>query len=459
MAAVKKRYKCTACGFTSPNALGRCPECGSFGTLKLEEQAVSGATGKALSRTHTTQKAKRLSEVESVQKDRYQTGLKELDAVLGGGLVHDSAVLIGGDPGIGKSTLLLQVCDALSSQGKVLYISGEESESQIEMRARRLKVNEQDIYVCSENDLEKIVSEIDLFQPDVVIIDSIQTIYSPQIQSAPGSMSQIRECTAVLVSLAKSRQAAVFIVGHVTKEGAIAGPKVLEHLVDTVLYFEGDMYESFRVLRCQKNRFGSTNEIGVFEMTADGFQEVPDPSGVFLSHSTGESGCCVSCIVEGTRALLLETQALVSPSSLPTPRVASIGLDRGRLSQLMAVMEKKCDVQIAGKDVYANLVGGIKAGDPSLDLAIIGSLFSSITNRPVKEGMIAVGEVTLTGEIRRVQQIEKRIQEAVKLGFSKVMVPVQNFSAIDPSYKQKGVEIIPVATVAQALRMFLEPVQ
>lgn len=457
MAKARTEYTCTNCGYKSTQPLGKCPHCGKFGTLKPTETAVT-ATGKTITPTHNESMARPLCEVRGTRRTRLATGMSELDAVLGGGLVADSAVLIGGDPGIGKSTLLMQMCDALSASARVLYISAEESGSQLEMRARRLGVDEQRIYVCCENDLEKIISEITLFEPDVIVIDSIQTIYSPQIQSAPGSMSQVREITASLVSLAKRRGAALFIVGHVTKEGAIAGPKVLEHLVDTVLYFEGDMYESIRILRCQKNRFGSTNEIGVFEMTSQGFREVHDPSGIFLSHSRGESGCCVSCIVEGSRALLVETQALAAPTTLGTPRMASIGFDRGRLSQLVAVMDKKCGVKISGCDLFMNIVGGMKLNDPSLDLAAVGAIYSSFLNAPVKNGLAAVGEVTLTGEVRRIQQIEKRIREAAKLGFEEILIPLQNYETLITDKKfadSAGIRIVPVSTVAQALEHFI----
>lgn len=462
MAKPRVRYICEQCGGISLQKLGKCPHCGSFGTLKPEELEQKTATGKTMAKTlGGTPESVHFANIKEMSSRRLRTGLRELDTVLGGGLVSDSAVLIGGDPGVGKSTILLQVGAHLSASEKVLYISAEESESQIKLRARRMGADQSSIYVYAQNDLEKILKEIELRDPSVIIIDSIQTLFSPDITSAPGSVSQVREATAVLVGAAKKKGAALFIVGHVTKEGSIAGPKVLEHLVDTVLYFEGDQYDAFRILRAQKNRFGSTNEIGVFEMTENGFREVPNPSGVFVSDNAESSGCCVSCVMEGSRAILVETQALVAKSSLGTPRITSSGIERVRLAQIMAVLEKKCGISLAAYDIYTNLVGGMKLNEPCLDLAIAGTMVSSLINLPLSGRCTACGEVTLTGEVRMVSQIEKRINEAAKLGFERFILPRQNYDALVQSdhsinHRWKGLRLVPVSTLKEAVNSMFE---
>ena len=456
MAKTRLGYICTECGYKSLRPLKRCPYCGEFGTLHPEEpETARSSTGKTLARTHDTVRSVPVSQIRTDSSPRYETGISELDTVLGGGLVSGSAVLIGGDPGIGKSTLLLQVCRELSHQARVLYVSGEESASQISMRAQRLGAEEEDIYICSESDITVIASEIELLDPDVIVIDSVQTVYSPEISSAPGSVAQVREATSILVNLAKRRHAAMLIVGHVTKDGSIAGPKILEHLVDTVLYFEGEKYDSLRLLRAQKNRFGSTNEVGVFEMTEHGFREVTDPSGVFLDHSRETAGCCVTCVVEGTRAILAECQALVAGTALGTPRITSTGLDRGRLAQLMAVLDRKCGLRISGSDVYTSIVGGMKLSDPSLDLALAVTLVSSLQDKPVPSGTVVCGEISLTGEVRSVPQIEKRIREAAKLGFREFILPAASYETLlqQPAGKaaEESISLIPVKTVSGAL--------
>lgn len=457
MANTTAAYVCSECGYKSLRPLNRCPYCKEFGTLHPEEPvSLPSATGRALKRTHDKVQSVPLDQVQATSRQRYKTGIRELDTVLGGGLVSDSAVLIGGDPGIGKSTLLLQICDAVAAQARVLYISAEESESQIQMRAQRLGIRQDRIWVCSESDITRIVSEIDLLDPDVIVMDSVQTVYSPDISSAPGSVNQVREASALLTSLAKKRHSAILIVGHVTKDGSLAGPRVLEHLVDTVLYFEGEKYDSLRILRAQKNRFGSTNEVGVFEMTEQGFREVADPSGVFLDHSQDTAGCCVSCVTEGSRALLAEVQALVAGSALGTPRISSTGLDRGRLTQLMAVLDRKCGYRITGCDVYTNVVGGMKLTNPSLDLATTAALVSSADNRPVSRTTVVCGEISLTGEVRMVPQIEKRLQEARKLGFREFVLPAGNFESLQQQpgglNRWEGIRLIPVRTVTEALQ-------
>ena len=323
------------------------------------------------------------------------------------------------------------------------------------MRAQRLGIDQNSVYVYAESDISRIVSEIEIMNPDIIVMDSIQTIYSPEIPSAPGSVAQVREATTVLTALARKQHAAMMIVGHVTKDGIIAGPRVLEHLVDTVLYFEGEKYDSLRILRAQKNRFGSTNEVGVFQMTETGFQEVKDPSGVFLDHSRETAGCCVSCVMEGSRAMLAECQALVAGTALGTPRIASTGLDRGRLAQLMAVLDRKCGLKVSGCDVYTNVVGGMKLSDPSIDLALAVTLVSSIQDIAVADGTVVCGEVSLTGEIRSVPQIEKRIREAEKLGFREFLLPQTNYDVLmdQPGGKQnwKRMHLVPVKTVNAAL--------
>lgn len=443
----KTIFVCSNCGSEYSKWQGKCPNCGEWNTLQEEKVQTSPTTGKTV-RTNSSNEPKLLTEVDSSDNYRIKTGMKELDRVLGGGLVSDSAVLIGGDPGIGKSTLLLQICNNLSLAGKILYVTGEESASQIKMRAERINVKLDALYVLAENDLSIIASKIEKLSPSVIIIDSIQTMYSPDITSAPGSVSQVREATSILTRIAKQNNSAIFIIGHVTKEGAIAGPRVLEHLVDTVLYFEGDRYESYRILRAVKNRFGSTNEIGVFEMKQEGFEEVSNPSGLFLSESS-ESGCCVACSLEGTRPILTEIQSLVSDSAYGTARRMANGIDYNRMVMLAAVLEKKCGINLMNQDIYVNIVGGLKISEPSVDLPVIMAIYSSITDKKIPKGTVAFGEISLTGEVRQVSHVETRINEAQKLGFDTILIPYDNYKILK---KYDKINIVPIKKVSDALK-------
>ncbi len=443
----KSIFVCSDCGSEYTKWQGKCPNCGAWNTLVEEKVTVSPTTGKSISSTSANE-PQLLKEVKASDNYRIKTGLDELDRVLGGGLVSDSAVLIGGDPGIGKSTLLLQICNTLSEEGKVLYVTGEESASQIKMRAERIHIDLNSTYVLSENDLSVIATKIERLNPSVIIIDSIQTMFSPEITSAAGSVSQVREATSILTRIAKQNNSAIFIVGHVTKEGALAGPRVLEHLVDTVLYFEGDRYESYRILRAVKNRFGSTNEIGVFEMKEQGFEEVKNPSGLFLNSDSNESGCCVACSLEGTRPILAEIQALVAESAYGTARRMANGIDYNKMVMLAAVMEKKCGIGLMNQDIYVNIIGGLKIAEPSTDLPVIMSIYSSFADKKVPKETVALGEVSLTGEIRQVPHIETRINEAQKLGFKHILIPYDNFKNLE---EYKDIEIIPVKKVSEAL--------
>lgn len=446
-------FICSNCGAEFPKWQGKCTACGSWSTLVEEKVQTSAVTGKPVKKTISTNNPLLLKDVQVVTNHRIQTNFEELNRVLGGGLVSDSAVLIGGDPGIGKSTLLLQICESLSKEGHILYVTGEESASQIKMRAERIDINLASAYVLAENDLDIITSKIDELKPKVIIIDSIQTVYSPEITSAAGSVSQVREATSILTRIAKKNNAAIFIIGHVTKEGTIAGPRVLEHLVDTVLYFEGDRYESFRILRAVKNRFGSTNEIGIFEMNDTGFKEVKNASGLFLNKDSKENGCCAACVLEGTRPMLVEIQALVSDSSFGNPRRMATGIDYNRMIMLTAVLEKKCGMMFANQDMYMNVVGGLKIIEPAADLAILSAICSSFKNKKISNDLISIGEVSLTGEIRGVSNIDKRINEAEKLGFTRIIIPYSNYKNLK---KYDKIEIIPVKTISEALKTIFE---
>ena len=446
-------FICSNCGAEFPKWQGKCTACGSWSTLVEEKVQTSAVTGKPVKKTISINNPLLLKDVQVVTNHRIQTNFEELNRVLGGGLVSDSAVLIGGDPGIGKSTLLLQICESLSKEGHILYVTGEESASQIKMRAERIDIDLASAYVLAENDLDVITSKIDELKPKVIIIDSIQTVYSPEITSAAGSVSQVREATSILTRIAKKNNAAIFIIGHVTKEGTIAGPRVLEHLVDTVLYFEGDRYESFRILRAVKNRFGSTNEIGIFEMNDTGFKEVKNASGLFLNKDSKENGCCAACVLEGTRPMLVEIQALVSDSSFGNPRRMATGIDYNRMIMLTAVLEKKCGMMFANQDMYMNVVGGLKIIEPAADLAILSAICSSFKNKKISNDLISIGEVSLTGEIRGVSNIDKRINEAEKLGFTRIIIPYSNYKNLK---KYDKIEIIPVKTISEALKTIFE---
>lgn len=450
MAKAKKSvYFCQNCGHEESKWLGQCPMCKEWNTF-AEEKVVS-IKGQKSSGEKQVQ-AVTLSSVTTDEDERMKTELVELDRVLGGGIVPGSLVLVGGDPGIGKSTLLLQVCQKLSAMNKkVLYISGEESLKQIKLRANRMGEFSENLYLLCETSLNLIQTAIEREKPDVVVIDSIQTMYNEEIGSAPGSVSQVRESTNVFMQLAKGMNIAIFIVGHVTKEGTVAGPRVLEHMVDTVLYFEGDRHASYRILRGVKNRFGSTNEIGVFEMRKEGLVEVENPSGFMLSGKPeNASGSVVACAMEGTRPMLMEIQALVCKSNFGMPRRTAAGIDYNRVNLLMAVLEKRVGLPLSGYDAYVNIAGGIRMNEPAVDLGIIMAVASSYKNRPVSEDTIVFGEVGLSGEVRAVTMPEQRVAEAKKLGFKVCVVPEVSLKSIG---KVEGIEVIGVKSVNQTMNL------
>ena len=455
MAKVKTKFICHSCGYESPKWLGRCPNCQQWNTFVEEIQEITGNRHAGFSHHSpltSDRKAVPLTTVESKEETRVLTNSVELNRVLGGGIVNGSLVLIGGDPGIGKSTLLLQISNQLANKGlKVLYISGEESVKQTKMRADRLGITSSNLYVLSETDMLFIEQTIQEIKPDFTVIDSIQTIYHPDVTSAPGSVSQVRECTSGMMRIAKTSGIPIFIVGHVTKEGAIAGPRVLEHMVDTVLYFEGERHHSFRILRAVKNRFGSTNEIGIFEMKEEGLNDVANPSEVFLEErSMGSSGSTVVASMEGTRPILVEVQSLISPSTFGNPRRMATGIDHNRVSLLMAVLEKRVGMLLQNQDAYLKAAGGVKLDEPAIDLAIAISIASSFRDTPTRATDCFIGEVGLTGEIRRVSRIEQRVREAAKLGFKRIIIPRNNIGGWEVS---QPIQIIGVATINEALQV------
>ena len=406
-------FVCNNCGYESSKWLGKCPACNQWNTF-FEEKQVTANTAKA--RQKVAAEVIKLNTVEKKETTRIKTGVEELDRVLGGGFVNGSLTLLGGEPGIGKSTLILQICNSVKVDGKILYVSGEESAEQIKLRADRLGINNDDILFLAETDIDIVQNSLEKYEPKFVIIDSIQTMYSEEITSAPGSVSQVREITARIMQVCKQKGITTIIIGHVTKDGSIAGPRVLEHMVDTVLYLEGERYFTYRILRGVKNRFGSTNEIGMFEMEGSGLVEIANPSTILISERNGNpAGSIITVSLEGTRPLLVELQALTTLSVFGLPRRNSIGVDYNRLTLLMAVLEKKAGMQLGNQDVYLNVVGGIKVNEPALDLAIILSVVSSFKNISIKEDVVAIGEVGLTGEVRSVNMIDKRIKEAEKL--------------------------------------------
>jgi DNA repair protein RadA/Sms len=449
MAKAKTVFFCQECGYESPKWMGKCPSCSTWNSMV--EETVRASSG------HTERRTQRessrpipITKIEKTNEHRILTKMAEFNRVLGGGVVEGSLVLVGGDPGIGKSTLLLQASDQLAQNGqKVLYISGEESIKQTKMRAERLEIESDNLYVLAETDIHEIENRLKDLGPTFLVIDSIQTIYNPEISSAPGSVSQVRECTGHLMRLAKTNGVATFIVGHVTKDGAIAGPRLLEHMVDAVLYFEGERHHTFRILRAVKNRFGSTNEIGVFEMKEVGLAEVANPSEIFLQERTnGTAGSTVVAAVEGTRTVLVEIQALVTPTSFGNPRRMATGIDHNRISLLMAVLEKRVGLLLQNHDAYVNVAGGVRLDEPATDLAVALSIASSFRDRPTEATDIVIGEVGLTGEVRRVSRIEQRISEAEKLGFKRAIIPRQNVGGWTvPS----GIEVIGVSTVREAM--------
>lgn len=453
MAKVKTRYVCQNCGYVSPRYLGRCPNCSEWNTL-VEEVEQKSAVVKATPRvtlTGTTNAPQKIDTIKISQTPRVDTKNGELNRVLGGGVVPGSMVLIGGDPGIGKSTLLLQVSGSLSDQGgKLLYVSGEESANQIKMRAQRLGVSGSEFYLYPETDMGSILQNIKDLKPDYVIIDSVQTMQMPEVTSAVGSVAQIREVTAALMQVAKTNGITIFIVGHVTKGGAIAGPKILEHMVDTVLYFEGDMHRTYRILRAVKNRFGSTNEIGVFEMRDGGLVEVPNPSEIFLEERlSGATGSAVVVSMEGTRPILAEIQALVTPTAFGNAKRTTTGLDHNRVSLIMAVLEKRAGLLLQNQDAYLKAAGGVKLDEPAIDLAIAMSLVSSYRDQQTAPDDCFIGELGLTGEIRRVTRIDQRIAEAAKLGFKRVFIPQNNLNGLE---LPTNIDVVGVKTISEALR-------
>lgn len=432
MAKTKTVFYCTACGNETAKWQGRCPSCGAWNTIQehVEKPSQSGRAKKApvgMSRI-----PQRLCDVTSDHEIRFSTGMGELDRVLGGGAVAGSLVLVGGAPGIGKSTLLLQICNNLCANRKVLYISGEESERQLKLRAERLKVDPDTLYILSETRLSDILEAIESLQPDVLIIDSIQTMYNEENDSSPGSVSQVKDCTMALMELSKSQGITVFVVGHINKDGAIAGPKVLEHMVDCVLYFEGDPNSSYRLLRGAKNRFGSTNEIGVFEMADTGLVEVPNPSLMLLEgRPEGASGTCVACVMEGTRPLLAEVQALVTKTSFNVPRRTADGFDFNRAALLLAVTEKSGGMKLSAFDAYINIIGGLRLDEPGADLPVVLAIASSYRDQPIANDLVAIGEVGLTGEIRAVSNLSQRLSEVARLGFKKCIIPKSGSDKIE----------------------------
>ena len=453
MAKAKTIYSCTECGGQTPKWQGQCPHCMEWNTLieSVAEAAVPGGKNR-FSALAASGQVQRLSEVEAAEVPRTPTGIEEFDRVLGGGLVQGAVVLIGGDPGIGKSTLLLQVLAHLSNQQNTLYVSGEESAQQIALRAKRLALDAHGLRLLPEIQLEKIQAAIAATcqddKPDIVVIDSIQTVYSEQLTSAPGSVAQVRECAAQLTRIAKSSNITMILVGHVTKEGALAGPRVLEHIVDTVLYFEGDTHSSFRLIRAFKNRFGAVNELGVFAMTEKGLREVSNPSALFLSqHGQQVAGSCVMVTQEGTRPLLVEIQALLDEAHSPNVRRLSLGLEQNRLAMLLAVLHRHAGIACFDQDVFINAVGGVKITEPGADLAVILAMVSSLRNKPLPEKLVVFGEVGLAGEVRPVQRGQERLREAAKLGFTQAIIPKANA----PKQKIPGIEIIAVERVEEAV--------
>jgi len=459
MAKIKTKFICQNCGYETPKWLGRCPGCNEWNSFVEEIEEVKGNRRIAFNHGAKSDgaflKPSSITNIDSKEEPRLLTNSGELNRVLGGGIVKGSLVLIGGDPGIGKSTLLLQISEQLAQKGKkVLYVSGEESLKQIKLRADRLNVVSNSLYVYAETDLSIIEQTIQKLQPDFTVIDSIQTIYHPDITSAPGSVSQVRECTSELMRVAKGNGIPIFIVGHVTKEGAIAGPRLLEHMVDTVLYFEGERHNTFRILRAVKNRFGSTNEIGIFEMKDSGLMEVENPSEIFLEErATGASGSTVVASMEGTRPILVEIQALVTPTTFGNPRRMATGINHHRVTLLMAVLEKRVGLLLQNQDAYLKAAGGVKLDEPAIDLAIAVSIASSFKDMPTRPTDCFIGEVGLTGEIRRVTRIDQRVREAEKLGFKRIFIPKNNLEGWKPS---STVTLIGVSTIGEALKLALE---
>ena len=447
----KTVFLCSNCGNETPKWAGRCPACGQWNTLE-EYTPTPAAKTAAVSSVRRTAVAKRLSEVTTDETLRFTTGMSELDRVLGGGAVKGSLVLVSGAPGIGKSTLLLQICEHILREQTVLYVSGEESEQQLKLRAQRLGVQGDGLFLLCETNLDEILAAAERLKPDLLITDSVQTLFSEDKPASPGSVTQVRDCTMRLMQYCKSSGVTVFLVGHINKEGAIAGPKVLEHMVDCVLYFEGESHTSYRLLRAAKNRFGSTNEIGVFEMRDDGLCQVPNPSEMLLAGRPLKTpGTCVACVMEGTRPVLAEVQALVSPTTLSVPRRTGNGLDYNRAAMLLAVLEKRGGLRLSNADVYWNVVGGLRLDEPAADLAVVIAAASAVQDKPVSDSLAAVGEVGLTGEIRAVGQLSQRLSEIRRLGFTQCVVP-RNVKEL---HAPEGLELLRVRNVREAIAVAL----
>ncbi|MFC7061795.1 DNA repair protein RadA [Halobacillus seohaensis] len=455
MAKRKVKFVCQECGYEAPKWMGKCPGCHQWNTL-VEESAITGGGSRHVFQTNSSTSAKpeKITAIKSDKEPRMATDMPELNRVLGGGIVPGSLVLIGGDPGIGKSTLLLQVSAQIANkQLPVLYISGEESSRQTKLRAERLGIHSDELYVLPETNLQDVINQIEAIEPKFVVIDSIQTIFKEDVTSAPGSVSQVRECTSQLMRIAKTKGIPIFIVGHVTKEGSIAGPRLLEHMVDAVLYFEGEQHHTFRILRSVKNRFGSTHEMGIFEMKEKGLEEVLNPSEIFLEErSQGAAGSIVVASMEGTRPVLVEIQALISPTAFGNPRRMATGIDNSRVPLLMAVLEKRAGLLLQNQDAYIKVAGGVKLDEPAIDLAVAISIASSFRDQVSNGDDVVVGEVGLTGEVRRVARIEQRVQEAAKLGFKRVIIPNKNLEGMKPP---SSIKVIGVSTVQEAMQVIL----
>ncbi len=455
MAKAKTVFYCTQCGNETPKWAGRCPACGAWNTV-VEQEAILVSRGRSGNPGPIRAvKATPLTEIQSGQEIRFSTGIGELDRVLGGGAVKGSLVLVGGAPGIGKSTLMLQICQSLCQFSRVLYVSGEESVGQLKLRAQRLGVESADLLVLSETGLDDVLRSVDQEAPDVLIVDSIQTLYDHDMDSAPGSIGQVKGCTMALMQLAKGRDITVFVIGHVNKEGSIAGPKVLEHMVDCVLYFEGDQHMTYRILRAAKNRFGATNEIGVFEMLTQGISEVENPSQMLLSgRPDGAPGTCVACVMEGARPVLAEIQALLAPSAYGTARRSNNGFDYNRAAMLLAVLEKRGGLKVSTCDAYMNIIGGLTLDEPAADLAAILALASSYLDKPIPGDLAAIGEVGLTGELRAVNNLEQRLSEVRRLGFATCIIPRRRGKGTSPR-AQEGLRVLECGNIGEAIRAAL----
>ncbi len=460
MKGLKTVYICSNCEYTTPKWMGKCPSCGEWNSfvedvISTSPQNEEKESKHAIYAFASDGKATKFKDLEISDYIREKTGLSEFDRVLGGGLVAGSAVLISGEPGIGKSTLLIQISDVIGKHKRVMYISGEESGSQIKMRAERLGLFGENLYLLTENSLEKIIKEIDRVKPEILIVDSIQTLYSDNVSSSPGSVTQVKESAMALINKAKADDISVIMVGHVNKEGGIAGPKVLEHMVDAVIYFEGDRRQTYRIIRAIKNRFGSTNEIGVFEMTERGLVEIPNPSEMLLAdRPKNTSGNCALCIMEGTRPIIAEVQALVSATSFPAPRRTTNGMDYNRMCLVLAVLEKRLGLRFSANDVYINVIGGLQIDEPGADMATALALISSLTDKIVPSDLVAFGELGLAGECRAVSELERKLNECARLGFTQAIVPERNYEKLHVSDK---IKLIPVKSVYEALHVLVKP--